>query len=78
MPANDDEYDELASALVETDFDAVERSGLRAEWSEEGDRVQVQALDDDDETVVYNPDDLVRASSDREVRDAREPEDSTR
>jgi len=76
MPANDDEYDELARALVETDFDAVERWGLRAEWSDEGDSVQVQDVEDG-ETVLYNPDDLVRAASDREVRDAREPENST-
>jgi len=76
MPANDDEYDELARALVETDFDAVERGGLRAEWSDEGDSVQVQDVDAG-ETVLYNADDLVRAASDREARDAREPENST-
>ncbi|MFB6154506.1 MAG: hypothetical protein ABEJ22_01335 [Haloferacaceae archaeon] len=75
MPATDDDFDDLARALVETDFDAVERDGLRAAWSPEGDRVTVTHTETGEE-VVYNPDDLVRAVSDAEVRNAREPTDS--
>ncbi|MFB6183753.1 MAG: hypothetical protein ABEI96_04290 [Haloarculaceae archaeon] len=73
MSLGDDAFDRLAHALSETDFDAVERDGLRAEWTADGTEVTVRNLDGD-EAVVYNADDLVRATSDRELSDAREPE----
>jgi hypothetical protein len=77
MSVTDDDFDDLASDLVETDFDAVERGGLRAEWSAAGDRVTVTQVESG-ESVVYNPDDLFRAASDVEVRNAREPDEQSR
>jgi hypothetical protein len=72
--APDDEFDDLAAALVETDFDAVERGGYRAAWVDEGQRVEVTAIEGG-RTVRYNAEDLVRATSDREVNNAREPDE---
>ena len=72
MALGDDDFDRLAHDLSETDFDAVERDGLRAEWTADGTEVTVSALDGDD-VVVYNAEDIVRATSDRELSDAREP-----
>jgi len=72
MALGDDAFDRLAHDLSETDFDAVERDGLRAEWTADGTEVTVHALENGD-AVVYNADDLVRATSDRELSDAREP-----
>jgi hypothetical protein len=72
MTLGDDTFDRLAHDLSETDFDAVERDGLRAEWTADDTEVTVRALDGDD-VVVYNADDIVRATSDRELSDAREP-----
>ena len=69
------EFDALAFALVETeyDFDTVERDGLRAHWTE--DNTEVVVVDDETgEEVVYSAEDLVRATSDREVGNARQPE----
>lgn len=62
--------DRLAYDLARTDFDAVERDGYRAEWTREDTAVSV-ADADTGETVVYDAEDLVRAASDREVRNAR-------
>jgi hypothetical protein len=75
MSIGNDEFDRLAHALSETDFDAVERDGLRAEWTAEDTEVTVRDLEDDTR-VVYNAEDLVRATSDRELNDAREPNQS--
>ena len=72
MPLGDDEFDRLAHALTETEFDAIERDGLRAEWTADGTEVAVRDLEGGTE-VVYNADDLVIATSDRELNDAREP-----
>ncbi|MFC6942448.1 hypothetical protein ACFQE8_21165 [Salinirubellus sp. GCM10025818] len=72
MPLGNDAFDRLAHALSETDFDAVERDGLRAEWTTDGTEVTVRDLQEGTE-VVYNADDLVIATSDRELNDAREP-----
>jgi len=74
MGLGKDAYDELAHALVQTDFDAVERGGLRAEWTADGTTVEVFEPDGDGEPVRYTGEDLVRATSDREVDHAREPE----
>jgi hypothetical protein len=70
MSIGDDERDRLAHDLTETDFDAVERDGFRATWTEDDARVEVRDMDTD-ETVVYDAEDLVRATSDTEVRNAR-------
>jgi hypothetical protein len=72
MPLGNDAFDRLAHALTETEFDAVERDGLRAEWTADGTEVTVRDLEEGTE-VVYNADDLVIATSDRELNDAREP-----
>lgn len=72
MPLGNDEFDRLAHTLSETDFDAIERDGLRAEWTADGTEVTVRDLGEGTE-VVYNADDLVIATSDRELNDAREP-----
>jgi hypothetical protein len=72
MGLGDNEFDRLAHDLSETDFDAVERAGLRAEWTPEDDAIVVRSLDAE-EGVAYNGEDIVRATSDRELRDAREP-----
>jgi hypothetical protein len=72
MALGDGDRDELAYELAQTDFDAVERDGLRAEWSADNTAVTVVALDSGEETV-YNGEDLVRAASDTEVRNARNP-----
>ena len=66
--------DELAYALVECefDFDAVERGNYRAEWTEDGTTVEVVDRSTGD-AVTYTADDLVLATSDREVRNARQP-----
>lgn len=68
--------DRLAYDLARTDFDAVERDGYRAEWTREDTAVAVADIDAG-ETVVYDAEDLVRAASDREVRNAR-TNDATR
>jgi hypothetical protein len=73
MVPGDDPFDRLAYELAETDFDAVERDDLRAEWTDDGGAVTVSDLGDESE-VVYNAEDLVRATSSRELSDAREPE----
>jgi hypothetical protein len=74
MTLGENEADEIAYALAQTDFDAVERDGLRAAWSGDGTVVRVSELDDGDE-LEYDAEDLVRATSDREVSHARnEPE----
>ena len=72
MPLGDELTDKLAYELVQTDFDAVERDGYRAAWTEEGTHVEVTNLETD-ETHVYNGEDLVRAESDREISNARQP-----
>lgn len=72
MPLGNDAFDRLAHALSETEFDAIERDGLRAEWTADGTEVTVRDLEEGTE-VVYNADDLVIATSDRELNDAREP-----
>lgn len=72
MPLGDKPGDKLAYALVQTDFDAVERNDFRAEWNEEGTHVEVTDLESG-ENYIYNGEDLVRAESDREVRNARQP-----
>lgn len=74
MSLGEDSFDELAYALVEStfDFDAVERGDHRAEWTEGGTAVEVTDRSTG-ETVVYTADDLVLATSDREVQNARQP-----
>lgn len=66
--------DELAFTLVniESDVDAIERDDLRAEWTEDNESVRVTDLETGDERV-YTADDLVLATSDQEVSNAREP-----
>ena len=73
MSYGDDDADRLAYDLAHSDYDAVERDGLRAAWSDDGTLVTVAALDGE-ATVEYNAEDLVRAESDREVTDAKVPE----
>lgn len=73
MSTDEAAFDELAGNLADTDFDAVERGSLRAEWTDDGQRVAVSAMDGDD-TITYNGEDLVRATSGPELRDAREPD----
>ncbi|MFB6171204.1 MAG: hypothetical protein ABEJ23_01635 [Haloarculaceae archaeon] len=70
MSYGQDGADRLAYALTETEFDAVEQDGLRAEWTGDGTRVVVRPVDDGEE-VRYSADDLVRATSDPEVNNAR-------
>ena len=70
MSIGDDAPDKLAYDLAQSDFDAVERDGYRAEWSEDDSAVEVSRLDDD-EWIAYNSEDLLRAESDTEVRNAR-------
>jgi hypothetical protein len=74
MSVGEDEFDALAYALVNAsfDFDAVERGHLRATWSEDNVDVTVTDVESGD-TVTYSADDLVLATSDREVENAREP-----
>lgn len=74
MSFGDDPADRLAYDLSESSFDAVERDGLRAEWVDEGRHIAVTDPETD-EPVLYDAEDLVRATSDTEVRNAREPED---
>lgn len=66
----EDDRDRLAYDLARTDFDAVEREGYRPEWTREDTAVSVADLGTG-EAVVYDAEDLVRAASDREVRNAR-------
>jgi hypothetical protein len=73
MVLGHNDTDELAYELAQTDFDAVERDGYRAEWTGDGTQVRVRDLETDDE-IWYHAEDLVRAESDREVSDARMPE----
>jgi len=67
-----DESDELAYELAQTDYDAVERGGLRAAWTPDDTAVVVEDLDTG-ETRAYDGEDLVRAASDRDVENARDP-----
>lgn len=74
MTLGETEADAIAYELAQTEFDAVERDGLRAAWSLDGTVVTVSELDDGDE-MEYDAEDLIRATSDREVSHARnEPE----
>jgi hypothetical protein len=73
MTLGEDESDELAYELAQTDFDAVERAGYRAAWTEDNTAVVVTDLESGDERV-YDGEDLVRAASDTDVRNARNPE----
>ncbi|MCT9097639.1 hypothetical protein [Haloarchaeobius sp. HME9146] len=70
MPLGETDTDVLAYELTQTDFDAVERDGYRAEWNVEGTEVYVTELATEDVTE-YNAEDLVRATSDQEVENAR-------
>ena len=71
MPIGADDADRLAAALADTDFDAVERDGYRAAWTEDGEQVRVEDLASGEE-IRFDAEDLVRAESDTEVRNARE------
>ena len=73
MPLGDHITDKIAYELVQTDFEAVESSGFRAEWDEEGTEVIVTNLESG-ASRRYNGEDLVRAESDREVSNARQPD----
>ncbi|MFB6166240.1 MAG: hypothetical protein ABEJ31_13860 [Haloarculaceae archaeon] len=66
-----DERDALAYDLVQSDFDAVERGGYRAAWTDDDTAVVVSSLVDDARRR-YDAEDLVRAASDREVENARD------
>ncbi|SDM90982.1 hypothetical protein SAMN04487949_2815 [Halogranum gelatinilyticum] len=70
MSFGDDAPDRLAYDLAQSDFDAVERDGYRAEWGDDDSTVDVLALGGD-ERIVYDAEDLLRAESDTEVRNAR-------
>lgn len=70
MSLGEDPRDRLAYDLTETEFDAVERDGFRAEWTEDDRYVLVTAVEHDEE-VVYEAEDLVRAASNKEVENAR-------
>lgn len=72
MTIGADQADRLAAALADTDFDAVERDDYRAAWTVEGDQVVVEELATGD-SILFDAEDLVRAESDAEVRNAREP-----
>lgn len=72
MSTVDDEADALALDLSDTTFDAVERDGLRAEWVDEGRQIVVESLDGE-RTIRYDAEDLVRATSATEARNARVP-----
>ncbi|EJN57885.1 hypothetical protein [Halogranum rubrum] len=71
MSLGDDTPDKLAYDLAQTNFDAVERDGYRAEWSDDDSAVEVFEVGTD-ERVAYNAEDLLRAESDVEVRNARD------
>jgi len=75
MSKGTDDFDALAHALVSTEyeFDAVEQGSLRAEWSAGNEEVTVRDRETGEE-VRYSADDLVLATSDREVGNARQPE----
>lgn len=75
MDVGADPFDRLAYALANAafDFDAVEHDRYRAAWSEDGTSVTVEHLDSG-EVVGYTADDLVVATSDPELQDARWPE----
>lgn len=73
MTMGADESDALAYDLVQTDFDAVERDGLRAAWTADNTAVVVEELDNGDRRE-YDGEDLVRAASDRDVENARNPQ----
>lgn len=75
MSVGEDPFDALAHALVsvEFDFDAVERDTLRAEWDSDGATVVVRDTETDAQRR-YVADDLVIATSDREVKHARQNE----
>lgn len=68
-----DESDALAYDLVQTDFDAVERDGLRAAWTADNTAVVVEDMGDGDRRE-YDGEDLVRAASDQDVANARNPD----
>ncbi|SFK69802.1 hypothetical protein SAMN04487950_0646 [Halogranum rubrum] len=71
MSLGDDTPDKLAYDLAQTNFDAVERDGYRAEWSDDDSAVEVFEVGAD-ERVAYDAEDLLRAESDVEVRNARD------
>lgn len=76
MPLGMTEFDRAAFALVQSDFDAIEHDGVRAEWTDEGTHVTVTDLETGD-TETYVADDLIRAASDRDVENARTGAEAT-
>jgi hypothetical protein len=72
MTLGTDEQDELAYDLVRTDFDAVERNGYRAAWTPDNTTVVVADRQTGDKRR-YDGEDLLRAASDTDVRNARNP-----
>lgn len=75
MCLGENDFDALAYALVnsEFDFDAVEQNTLRAEWTD--DNVSIVVADTETgKEITYVADDLVLATSEQELRNAREPE----
>ncbi len=71
MSLGDDTPDKLAYDLAQTNFDAVERDGYRAEWSDDDSAVEVFEVGTD-VRVAYDAEDLLRAESDTEVKNARD------
>lgn len=67
-----EDADQLAVELSDTNFDAIERDGLRAEWVGEGHQIRVTSLSEE-EAILYDSEDLVRAASETEARNARVP-----
>ncbi|MGM0371214.1 MAG: hypothetical protein ACQEQJ_01765 [Halobacteriota archaeon] len=72
MVFGEDETDRLAHALVEAKFgfDAVEQGPYRAVWGPDNTFIEVTNTESG-EKIRYLADDLVVATSDREVRNAR-------
>jgi len=72
MAHGETEQDTLAYELARSSFEAVERGGYRAEWTAGDTAIEVRDLDGG-EAVTYDAEDLLRAESDREVTNARNP-----
>ncbi|WP_336001335.1 hypothetical protein [Halorientalis halophila] len=73
MAIGEDERDALAYELARSKFEAAERGGYRAEWTAGDTAIEVREMGGGD-GVVYDAEDLLRAESDREVKNARTPQ----
>jgi hypothetical protein len=72
MSLGKDEFDQLAYALARSDEDVLEQEGFRAEWTESSAVIRVTNRSTGT-SIDYDAEDVVRATSEIELQNARLP-----